>query len=149
MPRPYSFGGTSTARLLTCHPLIVALFQRVIRRPDLPHDLTVVYGHRSNAEQAELYQKGRRGIPGEKPVTWVKPGRSKHNAVPAEAVDVVPFINGAASPADWGPIRACAPVIRAEWALMQAEGLTGGATLHWGGDWDGPPDGAHWEVRGV
>lgn len=149
MPGPYAFGGTSTARLLTCHPLIVALFQRAIKRPDLPHDLTVVYGHRTNAEQAELYAKGRRGVPGERVVTWVKPGRSKHNRLPAEAVDVVPFINGKPSPADWTPIRACAPVIRAEWAAMAAEGLTGNATLHWGGDWDGPPDGAHWEVRGV
>jgi hypothetical protein len=32
---------------------------------------------------------------------------------------------------------------------MEAEGLTRGATLHWGGDWAGPPDGAHWELRGV
>ena len=60
----YSWGPTSAARLTTCHPLIVALFKRAIKRADLPHDLTVVYGHRTNAEQAELYQKGRRGIPG-------------------------------------------------------------------------------------
>ena len=72
MPGPYSFGGTSTARLLTCHPLIVALFQRVIRRPDLPHDLTVVYGHRTNAEQAALYAKGR-----------TTPGPKVTNAAPA------------------------------------------------------------------
>ena len=149
MPKPYSWGPTSAACLATCHPLIVTLFQRAIKRPDLPHDLTVVYGHRTHAEQAALYAKGRRGIPGEKPVTWVKPGKSKHNRLPAEAVDVVPYIDGNPSPSDWGPIRACAPAIRAEWALMVAEGLTGGATLHWGGDWDGPPDGAHWEVRGV
>lgn len=149
MPKPYYWGPTSTARLATCHALLRTLFERVIKRPDLPHDLTVVYGHRSNAEQAALYQKGRRGVPGEKPVTWVKPGRSKHNRLPSEAVDVVPYIDGDPSPADWTPIRACAPAIRAEWALMQAEGLTGAATLHWGGDWNGPPDGAHWEVRGV
>ena len=55
MPGPYDFGSTSTARLLTCHPLIVTLFQRVIKRADLPHDLSVVYGHRSHAEQAALY----------------------------------------------------------------------------------------------
>ena len=147
MPGPYSFGGTSTARLLTCHRLIVTLFQRAIKRPDLPHDLTVVYGHRTHAEQAALYARGRT-TPGPR-VTNAAPGKSKHNANPSHAIDIVPFIAGKPSPADWGPIRACAPAIRAEWALMVAEGLTGGATLHWGGDWDGPPDGAHWEVRGV
>jgi peptidoglycan L-alanyl-D-glutamate endopeptidase CwlK len=145
---PYSWGPTSTSRLQTCHPLIVTLFGRVIKRPDLPHDLTVVYGHRTHAEQAALYAKGRTA-PGIK-VTNAKPGQSKHNTSPSQAIDVVPFIAGKASPADWGPIRACAPFIRAEWAAMVAEGIVpAGVTLHWGGDWNGPPDGAHWEVRGV
>jgi hypothetical protein len=55
----YGWGSTSLARLLTCDPLLIDLFQRAIKRADLPHDMTVVYGHRSNAEQAKLYAKGR------------------------------------------------------------------------------------------
>jgi hypothetical protein len=146
----YAWGKTSMSRLDTCHPLLIELFDRVIRRPDLPHDLTVVYGHRSHAEQAELYAKGRRGIPGERVVTYARPGQSKHNASPSQAVDVVPFIGGKPSPADWVPFRAVAPFVRAEWAAMQAEGrVPAVVTLHWGGDWNGPPDAAHWEVRGV
>ena len=144
----YSFNATSTARLHTCHPLLVTLFRRALAHPDMPHDLTVVYGHRSAAEQAALYAKGRT-MPGDI-VTYAKPGKSKHNTKPSQAIDVVPYIDRKASPDDWGPIRACAPVIYATWAEMQADGtVPHGVTLHWGGDWNGPPDGAHWEIRGV
>jgi len=43
-----------------------------------------------------------------------------------------------------------APVIRAEWAAMQAEGLVpAGVTLTWGGDWETLKDGPHWELSGL
>ena len=145
---PYAWGPTSVARLQTCHELLRELFARVIKRPDLPHDLTVLYGHRTNAEQAELYAKGRRGIPGEKTVTNAKPGQSKHNTAPSHAVDVAPIVKGAVS-WDWTAYHAVAPVIKAEWAKMEREGLTHGVTLSWGGDWERTKDGPHWEVRGV
>jgi peptidoglycan L-alanyl-D-glutamate endopeptidase CwlK len=145
---PYSWGPTSIARLQTCHELLRELFARVIKRPDLPHDLTVLYGHRTHAEQAELYAKGRRGVPGEKTVTNAKPGQSKHNASPSHAVDVAPIVKGSVS-WDWAAYHAVAPVIKAEWAKMTNEGLTHGVTLSWGGDWERTKDGPHWEVRGV
>lgn len=107
MPGPYAFGATSVARLMTCHPLIVTLFQRAIKRADMPHDLTVVYGHRTHAEQAALYAKGRT-TPGPR-VTNAAPGQSKHNTSPSQAIDVVPFIAGKPSPADW--VRS-APALR-------------------------------------
>lgn len=148
MDRPYGFGGTSTARLATCHPLLIALFQRAIKRADLPHDMTVVFGHRSNAEQAKLYAKGRT-TPGPI-VTWSKPGASRHNTSPSQAVDVVPFVNGRPDPATWAHFHAIAPSIKAEWADMVAEGLVpAGMTLEWGGDWQRKPDGAHWQLNGL
>ena len=146
MSGPYAWSGTSTARLLTCHALLVALFQRAIKRPDLRRDLTVVYGHRSDAEQATLYAKGRT-TPGPI-VTNAKPGTSRHNTTPSQAIDVVPLFGGKVS-YQWPDYHAIAPSIKAEWSAMQAEGLVpDGVTLEWGGDWR-KPDGAHWQLNGL
>lgn len=143
----YAWSGTSTARLLTCHALLVTLFQRAIRRPDLKRDLTVVYGHRSDAEQAVLYAKGRT-TPGPV-VTNAKPGTSRHNTSPSQAIDVVPLFGGKVS-YQWPDYHAVAPSIKAEWQAMVAEGLVpAGVRLTWGGDWTRTPDGAHWQIDGV
>lgn len=143
----YYWGATSTSRLLTCHPLLIELWQRVIVRPGLPYDLTVVYGHRSHAEQAALYARGRT-TPGPR-VTNARPGQSRHNHTPSQAIDVIPIVGGRPSPADWGPIEAIVPHVRVEWAAMAAEGrVPAGVALVWGGDWT-LRDGAHWELRGV
>ena len=48
----YAWGRRSLDRLATAHPLLRLLFERVIRRADLPSDLTVLCGHRTQAEQA-------------------------------------------------------------------------------------------------
>ena len=147
MPGPYAWGARSRARLDTCHPLLIALFDRVIKRADLRRDMTVVYGHRTNAQQAELYAKGRTA-PGPV-VTDKKPGTSRHNTSPSQAIDVVPLFGGKVS-YQWPDYHAIAPSIKAEWADMQAEGLVpDGVTLEWGGDWKRFPDGAHWQINGV
>lgn len=44
-----------------------------------PWHVTIAYGRRTHAEQAALYSIGRRGKPGEKPVTKAQPGQSPHN----------------------------------------------------------------------
>ena len=137
----YAWGQTSLVRVGTCHPLIVTLFSRAIKRADLPHDMTVVYGHRGKAEQDALVAKGASRL------RWPK---SKHNTVPSQAVDVVPYVNGRPDPATWANFHAIAPVIKAEWAVMVAEGIVPtGVTLEWGGDWRNFPDGAHWQVNGI
>jgi peptidoglycan L-alanyl-D-glutamate endopeptidase CwlK len=143
----YAWGARSLSRLQTCHPLLVTLFERVIARADLALDLSVLCGHRTNEEQAELYAKGRTA-PG-KVITHKRPGESKHNRQPSHAVDVAPYVGGSVSWA-WPHYHAVAPVIRAEWAAMQAEGIVpAGVTLTWGGDWQTFPDGPHWELSGV
>ena len=147
MAGPYAWGAKSRAELDTCDPLLVLLFDRVIKRPDLRRDLRVVYGHRSNATQAELYAKGRT-TPGPI-VTWAKPGTSRHNTSPSKAVDVVPLFGGQVS-YQWPDYHAIAPQIKAEWAAMQSEGLvSAGVELTWGGDWSKRPDGAHWQIDSV
>jgi peptidoglycan L-alanyl-D-glutamate endopeptidase CwlK len=47
---------------------------------------------------------------------------------------------------DWAAYRAIAPLIKSEWAEMQAEGRYPGVGLVWGGDWVRFPDGPHWEL---
>lgn len=42
----YAWGARSLGRLQTCHLLLVTLMHRVIARPDLPLDLSVLCGHR-------------------------------------------------------------------------------------------------------
>jgi hypothetical protein len=59
MTSGYGWGAASLANLGTCDPLLILLFQRAIKRADLKRDMRVVYGHRTNAQQADLYAKGR------------------------------------------------------------------------------------------
>ena len=141
MPGPYAWGAKSRARLDTCHPLLILLFDRVIKRSGLRHDLTVVYGVRTKAEQDALVAKGASRL------RWPK---SRHNATPSLAVDVVPFVGGKPDPKTWAHFHDVAPSIKAEWLRMCVEGVVpDGVTLEWGGDWRGFPDGAHWQLNGI
>jgi peptidoglycan L-alanyl-D-glutamate endopeptidase CwlK len=140
MPAPYVWSRASRARLDTCHGLLITLFDRVIKRPDLRRDLTVTCGHRGKAEQDAAVKSGASKL------AWP---RSKHNRSPSLAVDVAPIFGGTVS-WQWPDYHAVAPAINAEWAAMQAEGLVpDGVTLTWGGDWARFPDGPHWQLDGV
>jgi peptidoglycan LD-endopeptidase CwlK len=140
MPGPYAWGARSRARLDTCHPLLVQLFDRVIKRADLRHDLTVVCGHRGQVEQDAAVKAGASKL------AWPK---SAHNSKPSRAVDVAPFVGRSAS-WEWAHYHAVAPAIKAEWAAMQAEGLIpAGVRLTWGGDWTRFQDGPHWQLDGI
>ncbi len=132
----YAWGQRSLMRLAQCHPLLSLLMHRVIKRPDLPFDLTVLCGHRGELEQEIAFKSGASKL------RWPK---SKHNAMPSLAVDVAPLLEGKVS-WDWELYRQLSPLVKAEWAQMEKEGLTGGAKLTWGGDWDRLPDGPHWQL---
>ena len=132
----YRWGRTSLKRLATCHDDLQRLMTAALEHPDCPSDMTIVYGHRSNAEQAELYAQGRTK-PG-RVVTNAKPGQSRHNSWPSQAVDVIPYINGAGS-WSWDHINPMADHIK-----RVASDL--GIQATWGGDWR-MRDGAPWELR--
>ena len=139
MPSGYGWGSTSLARLGTCHPLLVTLFQRTIKRADLPHDLSIICGHRNKTDQDAAFAAGR------SKVRWP---RGKHNKTPSLAVDVVPFIGGKQEHRDAAVFKLHAPAVKAEWAAMQAEGLIpDGVKLVWGGDWGW--DSPHWQLDGI
>lgn len=139
MPKPYSWGPTSTAHLETCHPLLITLFRRVIKRTDLPHDMSIICGHRGKAAQDAAFASGNSRV------RWP---RGKHNKLPSQAVDVVPFINDKQEHRNADVFRKHVPMVKDEWAKMVAEGLVPeGVTLESGADWGW--DFPHWEVRGV
>lgn len=83
-------GTTSETRLSTCHVKLQILIREVSRRLSLrlrqKIDLTVVCGHRGEAEQNQAWRDGN----SEK--RWPD---SRHNQTPSTAVDVAPY------PLDW------------------------------------------------
>lgn len=78
------FGRRSNINLNSCHPDLQRLFREVVKA----YDCSVLWGHRNEDQQNEMYL----AIP---PVTKVQYPNSKHNSVPSMAADVAPWINGA------------------------------------------------------
>ena len=104
MPR---FSKISQERLNSCHPDIIRLFNEVIKITDF----SVLSGHRTPAEQLELYKKGRTE-PGKR-VTNIDGYniKSMHNFSPSLAVDVAPY------PIDWNDIdrfKALSEIVKAK-----------------------------------
>ena len=72
-----SFGTSSKERLATCHPDLQELMNEVIKHIDI----SILCGHRSVEEQAELYREGRSKLDGS------AGKKSKHSL----AVDFSPY----------------------------------------------------------
>lgn len=109
MPR---FSQRSHDQLESCDERLRRIFEEVIRH----WDCTVIQGHRSLGEQAELYRQGR---------TTLKSG-SKHNHFPSLAVDAMAY------PIDWDDWRR--NYYFAGFVLGVASQM--GIGLRHGGDWD-------------
>ena len=112
-----AFSELSRARLATCHPDLIKLFERVV----LIADCTVICGHRGEAEQEAAFRSG---------FSKVRFPASKHNASPSLAADVIPY------PIDWSDRRRFylfAGIVR---------GVAGelGIPIRLGADWDGDLD---------
>lgn len=105
-------------------PLVQADFQAETGR-----QLFLTCTYRSKERQNELYQQGRRGIPGERIVTKLDgfTKRSRHNFYPSQALDVcVDSDPGPGKHPVWD-IAAYAPL----GPICARHGLV------WGGDWNG------------
>lgn len=120
----------SKERLSTCHPKLIKVMERVIKRTDY----TVLFGHRPEAEQFELFKKGRKLFNGK----WVKVGKtvtdrdgktkkSEHNYLPSHAIDIAPY------PIDWNNLDR----FEALKDIVFEEAAVEGIKLVWGADWDG------------
>jgi len=80
------FGAKSKALLATCDPDLILVMERVVRLVDI----TIICGHRSEADQNAAVASGNSRA------RW--PG-SRHNATPSQAVDWAPW--GPGNAIDW------------------------------------------------
>jgi len=129
-----NFSERSLKALNTAHPDLQKLFNEVIK----VIDCTVIYGHRTEAEQEDMVAKG---------YSKLHYPKSEHNKIPSYAVDVVPY------PIDWN---------NRERFIFFAGIVKGIASqlninIRWGGDWDSNNDLhdqtwmdlPHYELRGI
>jgi len=133
MPR---FSDRSLERLSTCDPRLYQLFFEVVK--DI--DCTVICGHRNAENQTKAFHGGFSKL------QWPQ---SKHNRIPAAAVDVAPWRGGV----DWSNREQFC--LLAGWVLRTAKEFA--IPIRWGGDFNcnmvtGCPDEsfldlAHYEIR--
>lgn len=122
-------GKKSKEKLATCHPELQRLFEDVaagVDRGECPgvKDITVLCGHRGQAEQDKAYADGS------SKKQW--PG-SKHNALPSLATDAAPY------PIDWDDLQSFRNL--RGYVLDRAEALGIKIRVI---SWDWP----HYELRG-
>jgi peptidoglycan L-alanyl-D-glutamate endopeptidase CwlK len=132
----YKWGSRSRDRLSTVHPDLVELVTKALHHADCPCDITVIEGHRTNERQAALYAQGRTA-PGPR-VTNAKPGQSKHNSMPSDAVDCGPCDR-------YGGVLWDDKDLFDRWgAHVKRVAEEEGIRVQWGGDFSWY-DGAHFE----
>lgn len=125
------FSDFSLANLSTAHPDLQRIFYRVIER----FDCRVICGHRGQEAQDAAYREKK---------SKVKWPNSKHNKLPALAVDVTPW------PLNWNDIFAFTAL--GYFVLGVAHGMR--IHIRWGADWnqnmdtrdEGFQDYAHYEL---
>jgi peptidoglycan L-alanyl-D-glutamate endopeptidase CwlK len=132
------YSKASSSKLRIAHPDLKILFSHVIER----FDNTILYGHRTSAEQFELFKKGRKLVKGiwkifnKKLVVTYKEGtnkKSKHNYFESHAVDATPY------PINWDDKERMyyfAGYVMAKAEELYYDGLIT-HKIRWGGDWDG------------
>ena len=107
-----SFSEKSLARLGTCDPRLLRVFQLVVQ----DFDCTIIEGHRDKDRQNRMVDEGK------SQVHWPD---GKHNIVPSLAVDVCPY------PVVWDDRER--QTLFAGYVLATAKAM--GIELRWGGDW--------------
>ena len=124
---PFSFSDHSKKQRATLHPDLQKICDTLIKF----HDFRIQEGHRGKAAQDAAFSSGK---------SKLKFPNSKHNSTPSEAMDLLPFVNGAfigwTDLAQWryfaGQVVMCANM------LFDAGQIK--TRLRWGGDWDGDND---------
>ena len=131
--------GRQAARLAGVRPELRAAYAKALlawlERPELARlgRPIVTEGYRSPAAQDALFEQGR-SQPGPV-VTYKRGGESKHNLVPARALDVAFLL-------DNGQVSWSAELLRRFAELMKAAN----SAVRWGGDWPKFKDRPHFEV---
>lgn len=120
------FGKKSLEILSGCHSDI----EKVLRQAIKITDFTVLCGYRGEKEQDEAYAKG---------VSKLRYPNSRHNKVPAEAVDCAPW------PVSWEKKDEYRFHFMAGVILAVAE--MNNIKLDWGGNWQSFRDLPHFELK--
>lgn len=107
-----SFGKRSLRILDTCHPDIQMIMNEIIKVTDI----TIISGHRGEAEQTAIYNGGH------SKTAWPK---SKHNNQPSHAVDIAPY------PIDWSDAERFIYVAGMVIFCARYHNIK----MRWGGDW--------------
>jgi len=143
------FSQRSYENLNSCHEDLQKVALEAIIDP--PYDFGITSGHRTPSEQFELFKKGR-AMQGNK---WVKIGnvvtykdgyikKSKHNYYPAEAFDIVIYVNGRVT---WNTsvyIEMSAHILDIADKLFEAGEITN--QVMWGGNWHTLKDWCHYQI---
>ena len=115
------FSQASQAKLDSCHPDLIKLFEEVVKT----YDCTIIEGHRSMERQKQLFRDGKS-----------KTLASNHLSVPSNAVDVMSY------PIHWDnkeeQYRFAAHVLSVAMFL--------GIKVKWGGHFKSFYDAPHWEL---
>lgn len=117
------FSEKSLQRLGECHEDL----QRVLRMAVEVMDFKVLQGHRGEAEQNKAFAEGKSKL------QWPN---SKHNQLPAQAVDVAPY------PIDWEDRRRFHELAGVIKGIAHALGVQ----VKWGGNWERFKDYPHFEL---
>lgn len=111
MPR---FSDRSKQHLSEAHPELQRLFNTVIKY----YDCSVIEGYRSRIEQDKCFDGGK---------SKLRYPESKHNKIPSQAVDVVPY------PIDWEDQARFYHFV----GFVKALAIAMGIKIRCGADWDG------------
>ena len=103
----FKFGKTSLKRLATCDQRLQDIANELIK----VMDVSVVCGHRTEAEQNEAFAKGNSKL--EFP-------KSKHNKMPSIAIDLAPVKNGKI---DWNDRDAFLKMLKIVEDIAAAKGI--------------------------
>ena len=123
------FSKSSQEKLSTCHPLLQELMELVLQDTDI----TILCGHRNEADQNKAYAEGN------SKVRWPK---SEHNKLPSMAVDIAP------APIDWQNterFRKLRDVVFAKWLMIPVQERNGWQ-LEAGADWKHFTDLPHFQI---
>lgn len=114
----------SLKNLANVHPLLVILAHELEKRMRI----VVIQGHRGKDLQDKYFEEG---------TSKLKFPKSKHNALPSEAIDVCP------RPIDWSHIEG----FKQMGAFAKEIAAELGISIRWGGDWDKFKDYVHIELK--
>lgn len=98
-----------------------------------PFDVLVVCGYRSSAEQLKAYLTGK---------SKARPGQSKHNKLPAQAVDLI-AVGNEGKEALWQRLDLLAILDE----QIQREAMVQGVTIEWSKHWQKFVEFDHWEIK--